>query len=527
MTLLTAAPAPAPSIEYALTSPMLIVFGAAVLAVLIEAFVPRPARYRVQLVLSLGSVVAALAAVIALAASDASARTAIQGAVAIDGLTLATQATLLVAALPALALMAERRWGVQAAARAGRKAALVGTDAFTAQAATTPGSPGERESDRAGATQTEYFCLTLFALGGMMAFAAANDLLTLFVALEVLSLPLYLMCGLARHRRLLSQEAALKYFLLGAFSSAILLFGVALRYAATGSTRLDAAPLGDDRMLPLIGAALLLVGMLFKVGAVPFHSWVPDVYQGAPTPVTAFMAAATKIGAFAALLRITGVGLGDVVDAWRPAVAAIAIVTALVGAVVAVVQSDVKRMLAYSAIAHTGFLLMGVWADDGAGVSATSYYLVAYALSTIGAFAVVSVVRDERGEALDLERWSGLGRRNPVLAHAMGLFLLSFAGIPLTSGFTAKFAVFAAAAGSGGGYLVAVGVLASAIAAVFYIRVIVVMFFGDDPVNPPAEPAVGVLTWFAIVLGAGSVVALGVFPQPLFDAFANLSVVGW
>ena len=234
------------------------------------------------------------------------------------------------------------------------------------------GSVAEKVAAKAGVMQTEVFPLTLFAIGGMLLFPAADDLLTMFIALEVLSLPLYLMCGLARRRRLLSQEAALKYFLLGAFSSAFFLYGAAMLYGYSGTLSLagiaDAIHANAGKTsLALIGVGLVLVGVLFKVGAVPFHSWIPDVYQGAPTPITAFMAAATKIAAFGALLRIFYVAVPEIRADWRPVLWAIAILTMVVGTVTAVTQTDVKRMLAYSAVAHTGFILTGVIALNESG----------------------------------------------------------------------------------------------------------------------------------------------------------------
>ena len=343
-----------------------------------------------------------------------------------------------------------------------------GLDGFTPQASAIPGSVAEQLATKAGVIQTEVFPLTMFAVGGMLLFPAADDLLTMFIALEVLSLPLYLLCGLARRNRMLSQEAALKYFLLGAFSSAFFLFGAAMLYGYAGTLDLReiaqvVAGGSGKTSLALIGTAMLLVGVLFKVGAVPFHSWIPDVYQGAPTPITAFMAAATKIAAFGAMLRLFYVALPELRDDWRPVLWAIAILTMVVGTVTAITQTDVKRMLAYSAVAHTGFILTGVIAENEAGLSSTLFYLFAYGFSTVGAFAVVSLVRNSAGEEdTAMARWAGLGRRYPVVAVVFSLFLLAFAGIPLTSGFVSKFAVFKAAGEGGAMPLVIVGVLASA-----------------------------------------------------------------
>lgn len=490
-----AATIPAPSIEYGHLSPMLIVFGVAVVSVLVEAFMGRRFRFGAQLLLSVVGLIGALVAVIVLAGTSA---TAVGGAVAVDGVTLFLQGTILVVAILGVLFMGERgaeprvqarsgpgTWSV-AAATLGR-----GVDAFTPQASSVPGSAMERTALRAGIATTEVFPLTLLAVGGLLLFPASNDLLTMFVALEVLSLPLYLLCGLARRKRLLSQEAALKYFLLGAFSSAFFLYGVALLYGQAGTVKLagiaDAiAQHPDNAMLALLGVALLSVGLLFKIGTVPFQSWVPDVYQGAPTPITAFMAAATKIAAVGALLRVLQVAVPGLRDDWRPVLSAIAIATMAVGAVMAITQTDVKRMLAYSSVAHAGFILTGLVAANNKGVSAILFYLVAYGIGTLGAFAVVSLVRDASGdEATALSQWAGLGRRSPWLASVFALFLLSFAGLPLTSGFVSKFAVFEAAAAGGATFLVIVGVICSAIAAFFYIRVIVLMFFTDPPTDAP------------------------------------------
>ena len=350
----------------------------------------------------------------------------------------------------------------------------------------------EKQAARAGFIQTEVFPLTMFAIGGMLLFPASDDLLTIFIALEVFSLPLYLLCGLARRRRLLSQEAALKYFLLGAFSSAFFLYGIALLYGYAGTLTLagigDAVEKGSgEESLALVGVALLSVGLLFKVGAVPFHSWIPDVYQGAPTPITAFMAAATKIAAFGAMLRIFHVALPDFAADWRPVLSAVAILTMIAAAVLTVTQTDIKRLLAYSAVANAGFILIGVIAANQAGLSSTMFYLVAYGFSTMGAFAVISLIRNAEGdEENDISRWAGLGRRSPLVPAVLALFLLAMAGIPLTSGFVSKFAVFKAGLAEGATVLVVVGVLSSAIAAFAYARVIVKC---SSPSRPPTRHA--------------------------------------
>jgi NADH-quinone oxidoreductase subunit N len=314
----------------------------------------------------------------------------------------------------------------------------------------------------------------------------------------------------------------MKYFLLGAFSSAFFLYGVALLYGATGTLLLtgirDALSARGDTSMALVGVALLSVGLLFKVGAVPFHSWIPDVYQGAPTPITGFMAAATKVAAFGALLRVIYVALPPLHDQWRPVLWAISILTMAVGTITAVNQTDVKRMLAYSSVAHVGFILTGVIADNHTGLSSTLFYLLAYSFSTVGAFAIVGLIRDADGvEDATLSHWAGLGQRSPIVGVMFSMFLLAFAGIPLTSGFVSKLAVFKAAAQGGAVPLVIVGVVASAVAAYFYVRVIVSMFFTEATEDTPHVVAPGILSKAAIAVCAAVTVALGIFPQPLLD----------
>lgn len=517
---------PTPSVEYFLLCPMLIVFGVAVVGVLVEAFVPRRLRYRTQVTLTLGGLIAAFVAVIEVAKSlPASGRSAVLGAVAIDRPALFLQGTLLLVSVLAVIFFAERKKAVAASgAMVAQKVGVAGggLDSFTPQASAVPGSEAEREAERAGAAQTELFPLAMLSIGGMMVFPASADLLTMFVALEVLSLPLYLMCGLSRHRRLLSQEAAMKYFLLGAFSSAFFLYGVALLYGATGTLALsgirDGLATRSDNSMALVGVALLSVGLLFKVGAVPFHSWIPDVYQGAPTPITGFMAAATKVAAFGALLRVVYVALPPLHDEWRPVLWAISILTMLVGTITAVNQTDVKRMLAYSSVAHVGFILTGVIADNPTGLSATLFYLVAYSFSTVGAFAVVGLVRNADGvEDATLSHWAGLGQRSPIVGAMLSMFLLAFAGIPLTSGFVSKLSVFKAAAQGGAVPLVIIGVISSGIAAYFYVRVIVSMFFTEPTDDTPQVVEPSILSKAAIAVCAVITVLLGVFPQPLLD----------
>ncbi|MGW7020400.1 NADH-quinone oxidoreductase subunit NuoN [Streptomyces decoyicus] len=526
---------PAPHIEYAQLAPTLIVLGAAVLGVLVEAFVPRRNRYYSQLLLTLVALAAAFAAVIGLAAGgfgSSKAHIAAMGAIAVDGPALFLQGTILLVSVIAVFTFAERRLDPAAHGKH--------VDSFAAQAAAVPGGAAEQAAVKAGFTTTEVFPIVLFAVGGMLVFPAANDLLTLFIALEVFSLPLYILCALARRQRLLSQEAAVKYFLLGAFSSAFLLFGVALLYGyagtvtyagiaeviSDGAKQIDpalAGTMGNDALL-LIGAALVLMGLLFKVGAVPFHMWTPDVYQGAPTPVTGFMAAATKVAAFGALLRLLYVVLPGLRWDWQPVMWGVAIITMLGGAIVAITQTDIKRLLAYSSIAHAGFILAGVIATSKEGISSVLFYLGAYSFVTLGAFAVVTLVRDAGGEATALSKWAGLGRRSPLVAAVFAVFLLAFAGIPLTSGFAGKFAVFKAAAQSGAGWLVVVGVLSSAIAAFFYIRVIVLMFFNEPKADGPTVAVPSPLTSTAIAVGVAATLVLGLAPQYFLDLAGQAGV---
>jgi NADH-quinone oxidoreductase subunit N len=503
----------APGINYYAIAPILIIFAAGVVSVLVEAFVPRGGRRPVQLVLVIGSVVAALVVVIDLRGTRLITG---EGALAIDGPTLVMQGTLLVISLLAALLMAERSIDPLG-------------DAFAPRASALPGSEDEQQFTKRGYLQTEIWPFFLFALTGMLAFPAANDLLMMFVALEVMSLPLYLLAGLARRRRLLSQEAALKYFVLGAFSSAFFLYGVAMLYGFSGSVSLVAisetlSAKPSEGLLVAVGMAMLLVGLLFKVAAVPFHQWTPDVYQGAPTPVTAFMAATVKIAAFGALLRVLYVGLGGVRWDWEPMLQIIAVLTMLVGSIVAITQTDIKRMLAYSSIAQAGFILIGVLAVSAQGLAASLFYLIAYAFTTIGAFAIVSMVRDASGEATHLSKWAGLGKKSPLVAAVFSLFMLALAGIPLTSGFIGKFGVFTAAIDSGLTWLVIVGVIASIIAAFFYVRVIVIMYFSDPTSDTASVVVPSAFTTIALAAGATVTIVLGILPQPVLELVKQAGV---
>jgi NADH-quinone oxidoreductase subunit N len=497
----------APKLDYALLAPILIILGAALAGVLVEAFVKQAWRARIQLVLALGAIVISLQQLFRV--RNATSSIAAVTSVSIDGVGIFMQGAILVFAFLGILIIADQ-------------------DNFAPQASALPGSSEEATALQSGKQQTEVFPLTLFAVAGMMIFPIATDFITLFVALEVLSLPLYLMVGLSRRRRLLSQEAALKYFLLGAYSSAFFLFGAALLYGYSGSLSLNGLTdairgAGGNDVFLLLGIAFLSVGLLFKVGVVPFHSWTPDVYQGAPTPITGFMAAATKAAAFGATLRIFYVGLDAAQVSWKPIISVIAVITMIVGSVAAISQRDMKRMLAFSSIAHSGFILTAVVSLNKNALSATLFYLLAYGVATIGAFGIVTLVRDSAGEVSDVNRWVGLGKKSPLVASAFSLFLLSFAGIPLTSGFVGKFSIFSAAYESGNIYLVVAGVLSSAIAVFFYLRIILMLFFADATNDSVSVIIPSLLTRISISTSVIATIILGVAPSLLLNIAQNFA----
>jgi NADH-quinone oxidoreductase subunit N len=378
--------------------------------------------------------------------------------------------------------------------------------------------------------ESEFYALVLLAVAGMMLMAAAADLIVMFLALETFSIALYVLVG-SRRRSLEGQESAMKYFLLGAFSSAFFLLGIALAYGATGTTNLYSVTQGvasqgitgflgstpaSDLGLLSLGAVLLIVGLGFKIAAVPFHMWTPDAYQGAPSPVTGFMAAATKIAAFAAILRLFDAILFPLRWDWRPVVIGIAIVTMIAGSIAAIVQEDVKRMLAYSSIAHAGFVLTGVIAANDQGVSGALFYLATYGLTVVGAFAVIAELagRDER--RVRLTDYKGLFYEHPLLAGALTLFMLSLGGVPVTSGFIGKLLVFGAAVNAGYAWVSVIGVLASSVAMFFYLRVMVVMYMQESDEARPAS-TVGSLAGGVIAVCAVATVLFGLAWGPLFE----------
>ena len=381
-------------------------------------------------------------------------------------------------------------------------------------------------------SKPEYVALLLFSATGMLMMTTANDLIVVFLALETLSIPLYVLAAFDRRRRR-SLEAGMKYFVLGAFSSAVFLYGVALTYGATGTTSLTgiAQFLSRNTLLDqgtlLAGMMLLLVGLGFKVAAVPFHWWTPDVYEGAPTPITAFMGSATKAAGFAALLRIFFTAFDVYRVDWRPAVWALAVLTLVVGSVAALVQNDVKRMLAYSSINHAGYVLIGVEAANRQGLKAALFYLMVYAFMTIGSFAVVMVIA-RKEDAHSIDDYRGLATRRPVIAAVFAFFLLAQAGVPPTGGFIAKLGVFGAAADAHSYVLLVIGVLASVIAAYYYLRVILTMY-GDEATAPEGDEAeaaesaaasrrrLDLATGVVLAITAGVVLMVGILPTVLLD----------
>jgi NADH-quinone oxidoreductase subunit N len=533
-----------PGSDYGTMAPLLIILGAACVSVLVEAFVPRGRRSGPQLALTLVAVVVSLVVVILRATSGAPASVVLAGSLSVDGPTLFLWGTLLALAIPSALMIADRSIEAggafvadpEALAEAQERARSRTLVAAGGGSAGSGGSGAPSSSARTGNApppemHTEVFPFMLFALGGMLAFCAANDLLTMFVALEVLSLPLYLLCGLARRRRVLSQESAVKYFLLGAFASAFFLYGVALLYGYAGSVKLTdianaaAGSLRSDALL-FGGLALLVVGLMFKASVGPFHTWTPDVYQGAPTPVTAFMAACTKVAAFGAILRVFTVAFGTTTLEWRGVLWAVAIASMVIGTLLGLTQTDLKRMIAYSSVAHAGFLLIGCLAITPAGLSGTLFYLLAYGFTTVAIFGLVSLVRTGEGEANHLSGYAGLASRSPVVAGTLSFCLLALAGVPLTSGFTAKFAVFSAGLGDGEAPLVIVGLICSAIAAFFYLRVIVMMYFSEPAPDGPTVSLPGPLTTVAITIGVVVTLLLGVVPTAALDWAATGGFLG-
>ena len=369
-----------------------------------------------------------------------------------------------------------------------------------------------------GIDHGEYYALLLFSVVGMLGLVSCLELLSVFVALEIMSVAVYAMAGLRRDRAE-SREASAKYFITGAFSSAFFLYGVALLYGTSGSTwlaRIAPAVSGaGGGPLAVLGAALLLVGFGFKVASVPFHMWVPDVYEGAPTTVTAFMSAGVKAAAFGAFLRVFLVPLEALSAQWRPAVAVLAVVTVVVGNLGALAQSNLKRMLAYSSIAHAGYLLSAMVAAPRAAAEAVLFYLVAYAAVNLGGFGALAALANREGrEPLSLDDLAGLAERRPVLAAALTLFLVSLTGVPVSAGFVGKFYLFNAAVSAGYAALAVVGVLMSVVSAYYYLRVVVAMYMREAVAEDKWAPVSGAAR-VALALSASVVLGLGVYPGPV------------
>jgi NADH-quinone oxidoreductase subunit N len=375
----------------------------------------------------------------------------------------------------------------------------------------------ERESMNRG----EYYALLLFACSGMSLMAASGDLIMTFLGIEILSIATYILAGFKR-KDPRSSEASLKYFLLGSFATAFLLYGIALIYGSTGSTnyqviRVVAGAAVIPQSTTLAGMALLLVGFGFKIALVPFHAWVPDVYEGAPTAVTAFMAVGPKAAGFAALVRVLTEAIPFLGFDWTLLLWVIAVLTMTLGNVVAVLQDSIKRMLAYSAIAHAGYILVGIVANSASGFGAVLFYLVVYTVMNLGAFSIVLSLSRTGDARVNLEDYAGLGRTSPLLAAALSVFLLSLAGIPLTAGFMGKLYLFSAAIQKGYVGLAIIGVLNSLLSVFYYFRVMVVMYMSEprEPVTEPALIGAPVLAIFAIAVFA--VLWLGVYPAGILN----------
>ena len=371
-----------------------------------------------------------------------------------------------------------------------------------------------------GRRGAEAIALVLLATSGFSLMVASNNLVMMFMGLEVGSIALYVVAGLARGRRE-SEEAAIKYFLLGSFASAIFIYGVALIYAGTGQFEivgirdLLAGFVVSSPAVIYIGVGLVVVGLAFKVSAAPFHAWAPDVYQGAPAGLVGYMATVAKVAGFAAIARILLTGVLDISGSWLPVVAGISVVSMLLGSVLALVQGDVRRLLAYSGVSHAGFIMTGV---VGGATDAVLFYLAIYAIQLIGAFAVVAVVAGPDAAGSSIDQYRGLGRRSPLLAGAFTVILLGMGGLPVTSGFVAKFGVFTGAWAEGYEWLVIVAVVATVVALAFYIRVIVVMYM--DEAEDEEALRIGPERW-VLVLAVAATILWGIFPASLLDLAAD------
>ncbi|MDF1499062.1 MAG: NADH-quinone oxidoreductase subunit N [Anaerolineales bacterium] len=466
--------------------PLVIVAGWATILVIIDLFIPKERKGITAALAALGLVAAAVAAILQFGQS----KTLFGGMLLLDGFASFLQILFLGAGLLAIAQAFDylRR----------------------------------REIERG-----EYYTLLMFSISGMMLMSMAGDLIVIFIALELLSIPLYILSGFARPQPV-SEEAALKYFILGAFASGFMVYGIALIFGTTATTSLAgilnafAASPGVPA-LAMVGGALVLVGLGFKVAAVPFHMWTPDVYVGAPTSVTAFMSVGAKAGGFAALLRMLIAAFPDAAAAWGPVTMWIAALTMTWGNVAAIAQSNIKRMLAYSSIAHAGYIFMALPSAAVAGVAPEAvrgalFYLMAYAITNLGAWGVVLAMEKAEGAGLEIDDYAGLGKRRPIMALAMALFMLSFTGVPPTVGFIGKFYLFRAAIDANLIWLALVGVITSLISAYYYLRVVVVMYMRPGEPETQNEPLLNSTVWLAAI---GTFV-FGVLPSPLL-ALAHMA----
>lgn len=382
-----------------------------------------------------------------------------------------------------------------------------------------------RENQESG----EYYALVLFSIVGQCVMVTANELVMIFIGLEISSIASYILAGYLRDDAR-NNESALKYFLLGSFATAFLLYGVAWMYGATGSTNLTAirgsliSGAAPPEALIGVAAALIFVGLAFKISAAPFQGWAPDVYQGAPAPVSAFLTVGPKAAAFAVLLRIFLGSLEPIASRWAPAVWVCALATMVVGNFAAIMQSNIKRLLAYSSIAHAGYVLVAVAANSGTGSAAAMFYLAAYAFTNIGAFAVVTYFSRKGERYVGIDDFAGLAQRQPGMAAMLTIFLLSLIGVPLTGGFFGKFYIFKAALDSKLIWLTVIGLLNSAVAAYYYLRILVVMYFREPGESVETLPPAGALLQIAVYGSAVGTLLLGIFPSLVLD-FANRAAI--
>ncbi|MCK4738708.1 MAG: NADH-quinone oxidoreductase subunit N [Deltaproteobacteria bacterium] len=380
--------------------------------------------------------------------------------------------------------------------------------------------------DTEGIENGEYYIFILFSLAGMMVMASGVDLLSIYLGLELMSLPVYILTGYAKLNKR-SNEAAMKYVVLGAFSSGILLFGISLIYGITGTTELTGIATalsagGAEHGALIIAVVMLVAGFGFKIAGVPFHMWSPDVYEGAPTPITAFMSVGPKAAAFAVILRVFLDGLAPAYDTWYLILSIVAVGSMVVGNIVAIAQTNLKRMLAYSSIGHAGYALLGVIAGGEEGVASVMYYMLVYAFMNLGIFAVMLYMRTTKRSGELISDYTGLAKKNAPLAFVMLLFLFSLAGIPPTAGFIGKFYVFMALIHAGHIYLAVIGILLSAVAAYYYIRIIMLMYMKEPEGEfefVRSRPILYVLTLTAVV-----VIILGIFPGDLLSLAQSAAV---